>query len=136
MDIKDLMKDFHTDAKAEAEGNWFEVRPGVRFLLARSGGANKNYRRVMEHKIKPYKHQFDRGTLDNTIAEALMQEVFLEAVLLGWEGIETDGIELEFTVGNAKLMFNQSPELYDILNEAAGKVSNFLEEDIVEGEKS
>ena len=73
---------FETDKELEKNGVWFEIAPGVRFLCARMGPMNKVYKRSLARKMKPYARQYQQGTLDEELGESLIQDVFIESVLL------------------------------------------------------
>lgn len=135
--MKTLFDTFGTDSDLEKKGVWFEIQPGVRFLCARMGGANKTYQRSLSKKMKPYQRQFQTGTLDPEVAENLMRDVFIEAVLLDWEGVtDKEGEPLEFNPNNAQWLFRELPDLYRALTDESEKVSNYLAAEMAEMEKA
>ena len=132
-----LFDTFKTSADLEKNGVWLEVQPGVRFLCARAGGLNKKYQRVFSAIVKPYKRQYDNGTLDPEMADTLLRDVFIKSVLLDWEGVtDKEGQPLEFNENNAQWLLRELPDLYAALQEESAKVSNYLVKEIEEMGKS
>ena len=77
-----------TDAVMETAGVWIDYGSSGKFLIARSGGANTKFAKVLEAKMRPYRRQMDQGKLENEVANKVLLETFIEACLLGWEGIK------------------------------------------------
>jgi len=94
-----LYADFKTSEKLEVDGVRF-LNGGFAYTLGRSGGANKKFAKLFERLARPHRRQLENGSLDNTVAERLMRDVFAKTVVLRWEtrneeGEWVDGIELE-----------------------------------------
>ena len=124
---------FATDQKAEAEGIVHTVSPGISFTLARAGGANARYTKLLAAKIRPHTRQLNDGTIDLDLANGLMIEAFAETVLLGWKGItDVEGNEMPFNVENAVALFKQLPDLFEDLREFASKSANFRTQEITD----
>ena len=122
-----LFEAFETDKNLENEGVWFEIQPGVRFKCARMGPMNKTYKRTLSQKMKPHQRQYQQGTLDETLGENLLKDVFIESVLLDWEGVtDRKGEPLEFNFNNAKWLFDELPEVYAAISSEAEKAGNYL----------
>jgi len=122
-----LFEAFETDKNLENEGVWFEIQPGVRFKCARMGSMNKTYKRTLSQKMKPHQRQYQQGTLDETLGENLLKDVFIESVLLDWEGVtDRKGEPLEFNFNNAKWLFDELPEVYAAISSEAEKAGNYL----------
>jgi hypothetical protein len=131
--MSNLYKMYETDTNFETNGVDLEIAEGVRFRVARSGGQNKKYQQILQKLMKPYQRQFEQGTLDNERAGDIMQLAFIRGCLLGWEGVDgRDGQPMEFNEGNALKLFGDLPDLFAQLQEQAGKVSNYRQEDIEE----
>lgn len=131
--MKTLFDTFKTNEDLEKNGVWYEIQPGVRFLVARAGGSNKAYQRALSAKMKPYQRQYQNGTLDPEVAQNLLRDVFIDSVLLGWEGVtDREGQPLEFDHNNAQWLFRELPDLYDALSDEATKVSNYLVQEMNE----
>lgn len=133
-----LRAQFKTDAALEQGGIEFRTGPAT-FQLARSGGANVKYIRMMERLCKPYRKQIAAKTLEESISQCIVQQVFACTIVLGWEGVTFDDLgddgneELaQFSEENCKLLFMNLPELFIDIQEVAGERAAYLEE-IMEG---
>jgi len=75
---------FRSDTVAEQEG--VELDYGAfRVTIARAGGANKSYERLLEVLTKPYRRAIQLETLDPKISEKIMKEAMAKAIILNWE---------------------------------------------------
>lgn len=113
---------FKTDPTTEKTGvvlNYGDFRVTV----ARSGGANKAYQRLLENKTRPYQRAMATGVMDNELALDIVKEVFAETVVLNWEvkegvdswieGVESpDGEILPFNKENVMVVFKELPDLF------------------------
>jgi len=129
---------FQTDETLETKGVIIDYGQ-FRVTLARAGGANKKYSKVMESKAKPFRRAIQTETLDNDVAMKMLRESFAEACVLNWEvkqdddewvrGIEgKDGDLLDFNRDNVIATFENLPDLFSDLQEQANKVSIYREE--------
>ena len=145
-----LYKQFKTDKHLENEG--IELEYGVAsngkpivITIARAGGANSKFQKLMALKVKPYKRQIDNGTMDDETGERIAREVYAEAIVLDWQNVEfpildndgqpTDETEfLPYTPANCVRLFTDLPDLYADIREQASSASLFrehlLEEDV------
>jgi len=129
---------FGTDKSTEQEGLLIQYTD-VRFRIARAGGSNQRFRKLLQAKLKPYRHQLDNDTMDDRMSEQLMREAVAEAVLLGWETrvvaedgterwepwLETPDGKLEYTPANGVRVFTDLPELFREIQKASNNVSLF-----------
>lgn len=124
---------FATDQKAEAEGIVYNITPEISFTLARAGGANARYSKVLAAKMRPYTRQIKDEDIDIDLANDLLIEVFAETVVLGWKGItNAEGEEIPFTVASAVALFKQLPDLFFDVRDYAGKMANFRAQEITD----
>lgn len=129
-----LFKQFETSKEAEQDGIWIEYGPNEDgtipgFKIARAGKGNKKWVKAVERATKPHRRAMELGTLDNAVAEKLMRGVFVEAILVDWRNVnDKDGKPLALNATNANALLEALPELYDDLNEKAGKAASFREE--------
>lgn len=129
---------FAVDKQTEQEG--ILVNYGdFRFRIARAGGGNQRFRRLLQAKLKPYRHQLDNDTMDEKVSEAVFRECYAEAVVLGWESkvVDADGTErwepwLETPEGRVPYstdacvrVLTDLPELFRDLQTMAGKAAHF-----------
>lgn len=139
---------YKTDKDAEQNGVWTDPEAGVSFKLARMGGANSKYQRALAQAMKPHMREAQLGLLEESVADPIMQKVFIETVLLGWksyddEGKEKDGVidgpdgqPLSFSKDNAKKLFSDLPDLYMRLREYASSYANFRSAVLAEASKN
>lgn len=143
-----LRNQFKTDEKLEVEGFWFEAaiseendKP-IRFKLARAGGGNKKYGKVLERVSRPYRQILDsksekNAELREAKAEEVMLAVFSEAVLVDWDNVPKADVTgnpkdkgtIEYSVENAKKLLKELPELYHMLNREASILDNYREQE-------
>ena len=116
----------------ETGGIWIDYGvEGGKFLVARSGGANTKFAKVLEFKMRPYRRQMDTGKLDNEIASRILMESFVEAALLDWDGVQNrEGETFTFSKENAISLFIDLPELFTDLREQSSKMANFQAGDV------
>lgn len=120
---------FQTDAKLEKDGIILDYGD-FKLRIARAGGANRRYERLLEQRTKPIRRalQTDAPGLKRRV-EPILREVFAETVVLGWEGVvDRDGNELPFTKENCIKLFEDLPDLFADVQEQATKMSNFRSE--------
>ncbi len=133
---------FKTDETLEKQGLLVEYGP-FRVTLARAGGANKKYDRLMEVKAKPHLRAIQTKTIDMQVLKDLILDVYAEAVILNWEvkvgeedgkavyaqGIEgADGATLPFNKENVMATLKKLPDLFTDLQEQAGNAALFRED--------
>ena len=128
---------FKTDTRLEQEGVIIDYGQ-FRVTIARSGGANKRYTKILEAKTRPYRRAIETETLDPARGNDLLREVFAEAVVLNWEvlvdeekqewkpGIEgPNGDILPVTYENILSAFRLLPDLFLDLQAQSQKVALF-----------
>jgi hypothetical protein len=81
---------FRTDKTLEQKGIDLDYGFCV-VTIARAGGSNHKYNRLLEAKSKPYRRAIKTETMDPVIAENIMYEVFAEAIVLNWQTRASDG---------------------------------------------
>ena len=141
-----MMSQFKTDPELETSG--VEVDYGeFAVRIARAGGANKEYQKTLEKKTQPYRRAIDQGVFPRERLEAILMEVFSEAVVLNWYvGEESDrkrGIEdpdsgkiVEPTPAAILKVFKALPDLFWDLHEQAGKLAVFRRAAVEEESKN
>lgn len=140
---------FKTNKEAEKKGVIFDY--GLfRVTLARAGGSNTQFQKILEAKTKPYRYAIDKGLIPDEKAQQLYLEAFAEGVVRNWEvptefddhgdatqwqqGIEgEDGETLEFNTVNVVKTLKNLPELFQAFSkdssEAAAYRQQLLDED-------
>ena len=126
-----LYKQFKTDKNVEKEGivlNYGKNSKGedIEIRIARAGGANVQYAKLLEVKTKPYRRQIQNETLDNEVAEKITKEVYAKAVVKGWTGVEDEnGKPLEFSSENCIKLFDDLPDLWMDIQQQSTKAALF-----------
>lgn len=103
------------------------------FQVARAGGANKKFGRILAAKMKPYRRLVQEDRLPEEVAQRLMHEAVAEAVVLGWgstkygEGkmVGAKGEAIEFSVAALVDLFVKLPDLFQDIYAQSQKVSLF-----------
>ncbi len=134
-----MYKQFQTSEAFETKG--VEIDYGnFRVTIARAGGANKRFARLLEAKTKPFRRAIQTEMMDNDRAGDILMEVFAETIILNWEtkvegkfkvGIEPAPGEkklLPFTTANVLLTLRNLPNLFLDLQQQATREALFREE--------
>lgn len=113
-----LYNTFETDKSLERDGivldyGFNSKNQPIQIRIARAGGANTKFAKVLEQKMKPYKRAIANDTMDNKVAEKLLIEAYADAVILGWEGVEDrEGSPLEYNRDNVVKVLTDLPDLF------------------------
>lgn len=136
-----LQSFFKTDADLETKGIEIEY-PGVRFRVARAGGANKRFTKLLDRKTKPFRRAIQSGHFTAEQSDKLLREVYAETVVLGIEyetpegwvpGIqpqdigEPEGDMLPVSVENVCKLFEYLPDLFSDVVEQTKNSTLFQE---------
>lgn len=120
---------FKTDKDIEKDGIWYEVAPGVAFLIKRFGGFNSPpIKAALAKYYKPYSRQIENGTLDQAKEKEIMTKVFSHSCILGWKGIEIDGELVEFSQEACVNLLLALPDMSEILLQYASDFKNYRED--------
>lgn len=134
MSIYDLYK---TDSKLEKDGvPLLFADEELRITIARAGGGNTKYDRIIAANVKPYKRAIQSDLLSTDKANDILYKTFAESVIVKWEtkvdGEFKEGLELEgvpglqpATMPNMVKVFKALPDLFEEIKAEALKVSNF-----------
>ena len=126
---------YKTNPELETKGILFDCGPEGKFTLARAGGSNTRFAKVLEAKLRPLRRQMDNETLDNKVGESVLIEVFANSVILGWEGVKNEkGEDFPFSIVNCIKLLTDLPDLFTDIREQAMKWTNYrvaeLEDDV------
>lgn len=129
-----IFKQFATDQTKEIEG--VEVSYGfnedgteIKFFISRMSKSNKAYSKALEKATRPYRRQFELGTMDEKKAEEIFKDVFCSTILKGWENLQDhNGEHIPFNKDQAISLFGLLPDLYQDLQEKANSAALFREE--------
>lgn len=113
-----LYSAYKTDGNLETSGvilSYGENENGKKIAIkvARAGGSNKAFQRVLNAKTRPYRRQIDQGTMSNEVMEGLLREVYADTIVLAWENVEDEnGDAMECTRENIIKLFTDLPDLF------------------------
>jgi hypothetical protein len=149
-EMTSLYQTFSTDENLEQSGILLSYGD-IRIRIARAGGRNHRFRKLLQTRLKPYRRQMDTDTMAEETSEQILLGVYAETVILGWEtrvvaddGTETwepwiegrDGERLDFTRDNCIRVLGDLPELFRDIRSMADKATNFKQEEEEEDVKN
>lgn len=151
-----LFKNYSTSKNLELDGVVFTPDTTTAITIARAGGANVKFGKLLEKKAKPFRRQIEAGTLDPALDRKMMIECYEAAIIRNWEtlvdvddkpslvqGIEANpdapaGTYSHDIDENGLVPFNRQnvvatllmlPDLFLALQQEAQSVANFREEE-------
>ena len=143
-----MYKQFKTDNEVENSGVWLKYGD-FRIKVARAGRGNKQFVKTVERETRPFRRAIQNEALTPEQDVKIMQEVFVDSVVLNWEvkvgedengepiweqGIESpEGDTLPYNRANVLKTFKNLPDLFLDIQEMASKMSLFRS-DILEEE--
>ncbi len=86
---------FKNDEKTELEHGIVLDYNDFRVRIARAGGSNKKFGRVLQARLKPYRRQMETETMQDDVAAKIMAEVYADTIILGWVSKDKEGKFLE-----------------------------------------
>jgi hypothetical protein len=133
-----IFKMFGTDVAREKTGVWNDYGD-IRFLVARAGGSNIAFSEAYKAKVRPFRHQIDRGTLSKTDDDNIMAELYAETVIKSVEikddkamwvrGLPTpNGEVVSYSVAGVKQLLLELPDLFRDIRECATDTQKYLKE--------
>lgn len=111
--------------------------PGFSITIHRAGGSNKRFAQILSAKMKPYRHQLDRGMLADEVSRRILFEAYAEGIVVGWKNVkDADGNEMAFTKENVVKLFSDLPDLFSDIRLQAENAALFREEQEKADEKN
>jgi len=123
----DIKKVYGTDKVKEKEGVLHDLGDGLKIRIARIG--NPNYQKRFEALSKPHRRALRKGSLSNEIAEELLIKCMSETIVLDWEGIEENGVEIPYSRENAVRILTDYHDLREHINDIANEMEGYKQED-------
>lgn len=132
-----LRRMYETVPSLEKDGVILQYAPGVEIRVARAGGANKKFSRVMNSLSKPYRRAIQTETLNDDIGIRLLIETYAKSIIIGWTGITKDLItkndadsaeELPFTEDNVIEVMTAQPNLFNDVVQMSQNIAMFRAE--------
>lgn len=127
---------FSTDGNVETKG--IDLDYGAfYFTIARAGGANERFKKMMAAKTKPYRRLIENDTLPDDVSRSILHHVVARTVVLGWGSsvhgpgkmIGREGEAIDFSAEAVEDLFAALPDLFADLWAQAQKASHFRVED-------
>jgi len=130
----DIKKEYSTDEKKETDGVWETIGDGCKVRVARAN--NSNYNKWFTRLTKPFKQQLRRDTMPEKKSEEILIKLMAKTILLDWEGMHEDGVELEYTEENAIHLLTEYKDFRQQIDDLSKSIELFREEEDEEAEKN
>lgn len=120
----DGLSDYRQNEDYESkQGIVLDFGDGVKITGLRAGGSNFKYLTTFQEAIAPYRR--GRGVRKLTPEEdrRLLREVYVDSVIIGWEGVSSDGVPVPFTRDNVLTFLETFDEVF---SEIVDKLSNSM----------
>lgn len=85
-----MFKTFSVDQSLEGDGVWIDYGD-FRVKLARAGGSNREYSKVLERLSRPHRRAIATGAISDEQAQGMMHRALAEGCVKGWETRDDDG---------------------------------------------
>ena len=120
---------FKSSSSLERDGVIFEINDVTSFHIRRFGGKNaQKVKAAMAKYYKPYARQVDLGQVSAEKEHEILVNAFVDSCMIGWEGVELDGKETEYSIDAARTLFVELPELFTALHEYASSFESFKDD--------
>lgn len=132
-----LRKIFETDKNVEREGVILEYSPGVEVKIARAGGANKKFAKIMTKLARPYRRAIQTNSISEEILTGMFITAYAKTIILSWKGFTKDLITHDDADANTPLDFNQEnieavlreqPDLFQDIQTSSENIALFRAE--------
>jgi hypothetical protein len=118
-------KTFSLDKDRVTKGVRFEL-DGVGYTMAYAGKSNTRWLKTVDRVFKPHRHSIQLEALPKEKQDELSLEVFVESLLLSWDGMtDDDGNTVAFSKEAAKELLTDLPELYDNLSNLCAQAKHY-----------
>lgn len=140
--VNPLFAAFKTSNELETKGITL-LYPGLKLEIARAGGANKAFGKLLDTRLKPYERQMRTNSMDDAVAARIMAEVYAETIVLSC-AVESEGEYLPDTCPTASGevvpatrdaladLFTELPELFRDIQAQASNFALFREAELAE----
>lgn len=125
MDLNQLK----TDPSKTDQGTWVRIDDTTRLKLARFG--SPRFQAAFKERMGPLK-KLKGNRLGEKEADEITVDIMLDAVLLDWEGITSNGAEVPFSQAREILLDPQYRDFRIWIAELADDIENFRVEGIEE----
>lgn len=129
-------KEYGTDKNLEKNGVLYvhepktEEYPAQCFVLARAGGSNTKFLKAADKAFRPHRKKGIEN-IDPFLMRSLMVQVFAETIVLDWEGVfDREDNEMPYSQDNVVKLFTDLPDLFDVIQEQASSLNNYLLDEV------
>lgn len=119
----DLHRQFKTDEQKEVDGAWVPLSATARLRVARMG--NPRYRECIKRLSAPYRTAGLASAIPPDVYQQLVREAVAETILVGWEGITTDGQPVPYSNAAALTYCTELKDFYDFVLTASDSMETF-----------
>jgi hypothetical protein len=119
----DLYRQFQTDDQKEVDGVWVPLSATARIKVARMG--NPRYRECIKKKSAPYRQAGLATEIPAEVYQQLVREAVAETILVGWEGLTTDGKKVPYTRETALKFCTDLKDFYSLVLTASDSMETF-----------
>jgi hypothetical protein len=138
-----MYSDFKTSTNLETAGVWLDF-PTFRILIARAGGTNKKFLKLLQRITKPHNAQIASGRIDPALVTSLSAQAYAEACVLDWNvlsdekdkkgddvwlrGIHAeDGSVITFSAESVRKTILALPALFERIQNHASAYDTYLD---------
>lgn len=125
MNVKEI---FATSEALERDGIWIDYGT-FKVKVAYAGGANRRYNKRMEELTRPHRRAILNDAFPKESQVDLLKQAVAETVILGWEGVEDNGVPVPFSPAAALDLFRKYEKFFEDILQQAQSFANFREED-------
>jgi len=132
-----LRRIYETDPKVEREGVIVEYAPGVEVKIARAGGANKRFAKVLTKLSRPHRRAIQTNTIDEKLLTDMFITAYAQAIVLGWKGFTKDlithddkdaDVVLDFNQENVEAVLHEQPNLFQDIQATSDNIAIYRAE--------
>lgn len=123
--MANLYELYETDPELEKKGIGLQFGDTV-FYVKRAGGANEAFDKCFEEKTRSMTSRLQLQALSEEQSSRLMQEVYFEAVMVGWKNVtDRTGAPMEYNRENFLKLMKDLPTVWRALRTEAANHENF-----------
>jgi len=120
----DILKEFGVNEDLAQDGVWFNLGQGTKIKMAHADETNPRFAAALQRWARKHKVELQTGKMDEGDARKVMLDVFIECIILDWEGMNFDGEELQFSADNIRKVLGV-PKFFRMIQELAMKHEAF-----------
>lgn len=118
------LKDIKTDRDAEVQGVWTpDLGKGLKLKLGRMG--NVEYEKGILKYTQEHMNAFGQLDMEQDVAQDALLDVYARTILLGWEGLSENEVQVEYSYDNAVRIMREYPEFFKLVKAQASRLELF-----------